>query len=189
MKKHNASQFFSQTHFIGVIPSEEITFTLEDCRRYMRETYGCKSGHGTPIHVTLVPPFLLPKEFTIKMLVDNLAQNLSLKKLSFTASVQNFASFAERTIFAKVEEQDEWKTLQNIVYKSLPISKSFHIKKSTSFIPHLTVSNRDIPNGVVQNALSVLNELNFLKTFVVDNVTIFERNGKRWEEAATIPLL
>ena len=45
-------------------------FTLEDCRRYMRENYGCKSGHGTPIHVTLVPPFHLPEEYTTQDLVQ-----------------------------------------------------------------------------------------------------------------------
>ena len=43
MKQNNFTQ---QTHFIGVLLPEDITLTLEDCRRYMREAYGCKSGHG-----------------------------------------------------------------------------------------------------------------------------------------------
>lgn len=37
---------------------EDLTLTLQDCRRYMNEAYGCKSRHGTPIHITLVPPFV-----------------------------------------------------------------------------------------------------------------------------------
>ena len=57
MKKQNLPQ---QTHFIGVLTPEDITLTLEDCRRYMNEAYGCRSGHLTPIHVTLIPPFRLP---------------------------------------------------------------------------------------------------------------------------------
>ena len=56
--------FIQQTHFIGVLLPEDLTLTLEDCRRYMNEAYGCKSGHGTPIHVTLVPPFRLQEEYS-----------------------------------------------------------------------------------------------------------------------------
>jgi hypothetical protein len=51
------NNFTQQTHFIGVLLPEDITLTLEDCRRYMNQAYGCKSGHKTPIHVTLIPPF------------------------------------------------------------------------------------------------------------------------------------
>lgn len=46
MKQHNNKAFPQQTHFLGVLIPEDITLTLEDCRR---------SGYGTPIHVTLVP--------------------------------------------------------------------------------------------------------------------------------------
>ena len=56
MKQKNFTQ---QTHFIGALLPEDLTLTLQDCRRYMNEAYGCKKGHGTPIHVTLVPPFRL----------------------------------------------------------------------------------------------------------------------------------
>ena len=61
MKKQNFPQ---QTHFIGVLTPEDITLTLEDCRRYMNEAYGCRSGHLTPIHVTLIPPFRLSEEYS-----------------------------------------------------------------------------------------------------------------------------
>ena len=54
MKQNNNKNFPQQTHFLGVLIPEDITLTLEDCRRYMNEAYGCKSGYGTPIHVTLV---------------------------------------------------------------------------------------------------------------------------------------
>ena len=56
--------FPMQTHFVGVLLPDDLTLTLEDCRHYMNRTYGCRSGHGTPIHVTLVPPFRLPEEYS-----------------------------------------------------------------------------------------------------------------------------
>ena len=44
------------THFIGFIPPLEITRVVESDRKWS-EKYGCRSGHSTPVHVTLVPPF------------------------------------------------------------------------------------------------------------------------------------
>ena len=61
---HKNNNFIQQTHFIGVLIPDDITCTLEDCRHYMNQAFGCRSGHGTPIHVTLVPPFKLPEEFS-----------------------------------------------------------------------------------------------------------------------------
>ena len=53
-----------QTHFIGVLLPDELTRMLEECRRYMNRLYGCMSGHATPVHITLVPPFALPHKTT-----------------------------------------------------------------------------------------------------------------------------
>ena len=49
--------FPQQTHFIGVLLPDNLTRAVEEYRRYMNRTYGCRSGHATPVHVTLVPPF------------------------------------------------------------------------------------------------------------------------------------
>ena len=92
MKQNNFAQ---QTYFIGVLLPEDITLTLEDCRRYMKEAYGCKSGHGT-------------------------------------------------------------------------------------------VANRDVPAGVMTEALKVMNELKLVEDFPVDNITIFERRGSRWDAVVTL---
>lgn len=56
-------------------------------------------------------------------------------------------------------------------------SLSFNGSASNTFQPHLTVANRDIPAGVSAAALQVMNELNLVEDFPVDNITIFERKG------------
>ena len=56
-------------------------------------------------------------------------------------------------------------------------------KDQRPFQPHLTVANRDIPAGVSADALEVMNELNLVEDFPVDNITIFERKGGKWETA------
>lgn len=81
--------FPQQTHFIGVLLPEDITLTLEDCRRYMREAYGCKSGHATPIHVTLVPPFRLPEEYSTADLARAIENEVLPKGLGFTRHIDN----------------------------------------------------------------------------------------------------
>jgi hypothetical protein len=37
-------------------------------------------------------------------------------------------------------------------------------------------------------ALQVMNELKLVEDFPVDNITIFERRGSRWEVAVTLTL-
>ena len=181
---HNFPQ---QTHFIGVLASEDITATLEDCRRYMNEAYGCKSGHATPIHVTLIPPFRLPEEFSTDDLALAIEKEVLPKKLGFTAKVNNFDAFGDRTIFATVEKDDRWTTLRDAVFSAVIKAAPGCTKKDQRpFTPHLTVSNRDIPAGVTSNALEVMNELNLVEDFPVDNITIFERKGGRWEAAVSL---
>ena len=65
-----------QTHFIGVLLPDELTRMLEECRCYMNRLYGCISGHATPVHITLVPPFALPREYTTADVVETLLRGI-----------------------------------------------------------------------------------------------------------------
>ena len=171
MKPNN---FIQQTHFIGVLLPEDLTLTLEDCRRYMNEAYGCKSGHGTPIHVTLVPPFRLPE-----------AGN----ELKFDGHIENFDAFGDRTLFGKVIASNSWTQLRDQTVKAILNACPGCTKKDQrSFQPHATVANRDIPAGVTTDALQVMNELNLVEDFPVNNITIFERKSGRWEAAVVMEL-
>ena len=186
MKKQNLPQ---QTHFIGVLTPEDITLTLEDCRRYMNEAYGCHSGHLTPIHVTLIPPFRLPEEYSTEDLAKAIEQEITSAGLSFTARINNFDAFGDRTLFAKVEKDDKWIALRDAVYSAISKAAPGCTKKDQRpFTPHLTVSNRDIPAGVTKDAIEVMNELNLVEAFPVNNITIFERKGSRWEPAVSLEI-
>lgn len=176
--------FPKQTHFLGVLIPEDITLTLEDCRRYMNETYGCRSGYGTPIHVTLVPPFRLPEEYSTADLVRAIQNGIlpEAENLKFTAHIENFDAFGDRTIFAKVIADEKWTSLRDRVLAAvLNAAPGCTKKDQRPFQPHLTVANRDIPAGASVDALQVLNELNLVENFPVNNITIFERKGGRWE--------
>ena len=187
MKQTN---FPEQTHFIGVLLPDDLTLTLEDCRRYMNEAYGCKSGHGTPIHVTLVPPFHLNEEYTTADLIKAIQNDVLPCIHAFTAHIENFDAFGDRTLFAKVTADDNWTELRNKTVKAILNACPGCTKKDQRpFQPHATVSNRDIPAGVITDALQVMNELNLIEDFPVDNITIFERKERRWEARVSLELV
>ena len=184
MKQNKIPQ---QTHFIGVLLPEDIALTLEDCRRYMNEVYGCKSGHGTPIHVTLVPPFRLQEEYSTADFISVIEKEVLPNGLGFTAHINNFDAFGDRTLFANVVAGDAWTRLRDKTVQALLNTCPGCTKKDKKpFQPHATVANRDIPAGVMTKAIQVMNELNLAEDFPVDNITIFERKGDRWEASITL---
>lgn len=90
-----------QTHFIGVLLPDELTHMLEECRRYMNRLYGCMSGHATPVHITLVPPFALPREYTTADVVETLLHGIPKVELDTRLSgnrAQNNGACRERRL-------------------------------------------------------------------------------------------
>lgn len=174
--------FAEQTHFIGVLLPEDLTSRLEGYRRYMNQQYGCRSGFGTPIHVTLVPPFQLPAPCTTADIATTLAQMVAEKKWhTFNAKIEGFDAFGDRTLFAKVIPSTVWTAFRAAVYSAVAATSPGAVRKDTRpFQPHITVANRDIPPGASTEALEYLNELELKTTFPVDNITIFERKEKHW---------
>ena len=186
MKQKSVPQ---QTHFIGVLLPEDITLTLEDCRRYMNKTYGCKSGYTTSIHVTLVPPFRLQADYSTADLIRAIETEVLPKGLGFTAHIDNFDAFGDRTLFAKIVADENWTRLRDKTVQALLNTCPGCTKKDKKpFQPHATVANRDIPVGIMTKALQVMNELNLAEDFPVDNITIFERKANRWEAAVSMEL-
>lgn len=192
MKQMNKTRNFpQQTHFIGVLAPDGIAAKLEDCRRYMNEKYGCKSGFKTPIHVTLVPPFCLDERFSTKDLADAILHDVASKseEFKFTAHIENFDAFGDRTVFAKVVQDEKWTKLRDAVFGSvLKVAPGCAKKDKRTFQPHLTVANRDIPAGASKDVLEVFNELNLVADFEVDNITVFERHEGKWIAAKTLEM-
>lgn len=177
--------FISQTHFIGVLVDQELEDTLEECRSFMNQKYGCKSGHKTPIHVTLIPPFALDDCYTTYQLVETVryaCETLEgIKKLPFKSTLNGFGSFAERTIYANVETSENWILLKNTIEKELSVSFPNCIKKSKKpFKAHISVANRDIPNGTIFEALQSLSEIELPSPFTVDTIAIFTKKNNMW---------
>lgn len=166
------------THFIGVLPPKEIALILEESRRYMRKTFGCRSGHGTPLHITVIPPFNAGDSCSTKDLIQVL-QNISFE--AFTGKIENYSCFGDRTIYARIVEDKKWERLRNTVYQSVSEAIPGVLKKDQRFYhPHITIANRDIPQGCTSKALNKLGKIPLLEAFPVDNLVLFEFTGGRW---------
>lgn len=180
--------FPQQTHFIGVLLPDNLTSMVEECRRYMNRTYGCRSGHATPVHVTLVPPFALPRDYTTADVVEELLRGVP-QDSGFSARTENFDAFGDRTLFAAVRPAPEWNRLKNAAETALRGAFPGCLRKDPRpFHPHITVANRDIPPGASTAALRVLSGKKFEEDFPVDNMTVFVRKGGGWEAAQAIRL-
>lgn len=179
------SPFNQQTHFIGVLVNEELTDTLEECRSFMNQKYGCKSGHGTPIHVTLIPPFALDDCYTTYQLVETVRYACDtlngMRKLPFESALDGFGSFAERTIYANVVTSENWTVLRDSITKEVQASFPGCIKKNGNpFKAHMSVANRDIPEGSTFEALQALSEIELPSCFKVEAIAIFTKKNNRW---------
>lgn len=181
------------THFIAVPLDEENAAEIGVYRAYMRERYQCRSGQGTPAHVTLIPPFRSDNEAEAtysqgrEELIEALFLHADSLPRAFTAGVAGFGAFGERTLFARVLPDREWEVLRGAVRKALS-----HIVRlpppGKHFIPHLTIANRDIPSGAVASALAHLSQQDLAFTFPVDRVALYEMHSGRWERVAEVPL-
>ena len=183
--------FPQQTHFLGVLLPEELEAEIEEYRAYMRSAYNCKSGQRTPLHVTLVPPFRLPDEFSTRD-IESAIQKRILPKADdfrFVSKVSGFGAFSERTLFASVELSPKWTYLRDKTVSALLEACPKCTKKDArAFTPHITIANRDIPEGGVKKALSSLGEKELCADFPVNNITIFERKNSLWEIASVIEI-
>ena len=178
-----------QTHFIGILVPENLLAPLETCRAWMRARFGCKSGQGTPLHITIVPPFYLDEKFSERMVLEALneaASAWSAKSEPLCCTVNGFGAFSSRTIFAHVEPSNEWTALRGLVYDSLLTKCPGTAKRDTrTFVPHITLANRDIPPGAIEDALSYFDSLDLHENFDVRSITLFAMRGGVWTEAET----
>ena len=177
--------FTEQTHFIGVPLPDALLKSILSFRNYTHERYGCRSGHSTLPHITIVPPFVINSDCDTADIEGRLSK---LKVDIFNAEVDGFGSFDERTIFAHVQSSREWTALRDAVIL-LVHDLGFIRADRRPFRPHITIANRDIPAGATYRILEYLSSFDIRTEFPVDKLVIFERRDHRWIEARRLRLL
>lgn len=178
------------THFVGISLPPDVEESVGDFRSWMEGAYGCKSGHGTPPHITLLPPFTLPPEYTEQDVFSCCkdAVNGAVGKgfLPLPVSLDGFGSFSERTLFVNVMDGEGWQNLYGEFVRTFQTRMPGLLKKSgRRFYPHISVANRDIPPGTMDEALRHFAQLGFHAAFEAASVTVFGRTRTGgWAAAA-----
>lgn len=182
-------QLVRHTHFIGAPVSLDLEDLVNDCRDWMSNNFACKSGHGTPPHITLLAPFSLPRGFSDGDVFETAAVAFSecfqKNVIPFAAEISGFGAFAERTLFLNVMDSKNWQDAHSIFAKKFSANILSQVKKSArKFFPHLTIANRDIPPGTMDEALRHFSELDFKSKFDLNVICVYARNSNGgWIEA------
>lgn len=172
----------------------------------MGDRYGCKSGYRTEPHVTLIAPFALGADDAVEYDVDSgsafarsedfsardslarILHEAAGKLEPFTARVQGFGTFGDRTIYARVLADPMWDAWRSAVWKSVQAGFPGMLTPLRGpLVPHLTVANRDIPPDAVAPALEYFASLGVDETFTVGEAVLFEFVNGRWEIAGQFP--
>ena len=178
-----------KTHFIGVILPPHLEREAEGKRMWTREKYGCRSGQSTRPHITLIPPF--SSSMKTEVIVDEVRGILEGRR-SFTSFLQGYGAFGGRTLFMKVVESEEWRVLSRDVSMGLrAMGEKIKVEKKP-FVPHITIANRDIPEGAIGEMLSSLSGDKLPESFMVERIGVFHRKGWQWvlstEDVVTLSL-
>lgn len=159
----------------------------------MEGAYGCRSGHGTPPHITLLAPFSLFPEYTEKDVFSCCAEAaeeaFGKGLLPLAVSVDGFGSFSERTLFAHVTDGEGWQNLYEEFVRIFQARMPGLLKKTgRRFYPHISIANRDIPAGAMDEALRHFAGLSLHARFEAAAVTVFSRTQTGgWAVACEIP--
>ena len=154
----------------------------------MNRFWGCRSGHRTVPHITLVPPFAAPDVSRTELF--HLLDSVAASTQSFEGICEGFGAFGDRTVYARVLPDSCWDTLRASLYRESSVRLPGLLPPARNpFTPHITVANRDIPPGTVPAALEYFHALDFHAGFPVDHLTLFCRNSDHWDVAGSVNLL
>ncbi|MGL4969376.1 MAG: 2'-5' RNA ligase family protein [Fusobacteriaceae bacterium] len=171
-------------YFIAIIPPDSISEEVLEFKRRAFEKYGVRSSMKSQAHITLIPPFHSSLE-DLKDKMEILKKFL-IKFEPFEIKLKNFSCFGERTIYIDVIPGDKFFDFYLNMKKSCQEFFKFDIRE---FSPHITIVNRDIPDGRFQEIWGDFSQREYKREFLADTVALFRYIDGKWEIEERIKLL
>ena len=172
-------------YFVAVLPDQTLQDEVTEFKEYAAEHFNTKRALTSPPHITIQSPFRWNKHnlHPIRVTLEKVCKSHT----PFEISLKNFDKFAPRVIFVDVELSDDliWlhQNLQSQMKEEHGLEDRFD-----GFHPHMTVAFKDLKKKIFPNAWKYFSKVKYQKTFLANQLTLLEHNGKNWEILETFEL-
>ena len=174
----------SNLYYIGLVPDEALSALSVNYKNHAEELFASIAAKKSPAHITLVPPF--------KATAEQLEQiNLKLGEIAadndkLELNVIGWNHFKERTIYMAIEATPALKNIFNLVFDQMAdIVKPRGEKK---FIPHISIINRDLPEGQFSVAFNFFNTLELPSACTCGKLVLFSLVNGKWRNSISYSL-
>jgi 2'-5' RNA ligase len=173
-------------YFIAICPNDRLKEKIHQQKEWIYQKYGVKGAFRSSAHITLQMPFKMGIKKRVELLEDLHVFAESIK--TFRVQLNGFDCFEPRVVFIKVFENEQLNLLQN---ELIPVLKQHQIFNSThnnrGFHPHITVAFRDLKKRDFYPLWNDVKNISFDESFLAEGLTLYQHNGKGWDEEEFIP--
>lgn len=181
MNSPNSTSGAEGRYFIAILPPHEIAQAFESHKKFCAEHFNSKASLRSPAHITLAMPFLwkLKKEEKLIQLLNDFCVN----QKEFDISINGFAAFAPRVIYAQVETNQLLLTFQKELATYLRLKANlFHPNRyDLPYHPHLTIAFRDLKREVFNDAFAHFEKTHCFCQWQVSSITLLKQENKIWQ--------
>ena len=158
---------------------KEIFGLIKDFSKQYKVYRDLKSYKGP--HITILE--IHSGKYDLKSVVNTI-KSISIKFKPFDLKVNGIGYFRKLdesgkrnfVIYLKVEKKEELFALKDLVDNEFPKEPARH--ENRGFVPHITITHRELEKESFYRALKEYKNLDFVRTFVVDGIMVSKRNIK-----------
>jgi 2'-5' RNA ligase len=180
MNSPNSTSLVEGRYFIALLPPPEIATELETHKIYCAEKFNSKASLRSPAHLTLIMPFLW-KEKKESMLTEKLSAFCASEN-PFAVTLENFASFTPRVIYAQVLADEALLGFQQRLARY--VKQTFYLlhpnRYDLPWHPHITIAFRDLKKEVFPLAHTHFQKQKLNCSWVVKQAVLLKQNNKVW---------
>jgi 2'-5' RNA ligase len=166
-------------YFIAIIPPADVAAEADNLRHRMWQQYGSSHSLNSPPHITLAPTFSLrgKNEESLKRGLEKIGEAYR----PFPVRLDKVGHFGQKSIFLKVEENQELRDMHTAIKKCLRQEDiTDEAEGERAYHPHLTLATRDLKKEKFKTAWGELQNLDFHEEFHVQEICLLQHSGKRW---------
>lgn len=174
-------------YYLAILPNSEISDEITAFKQYAAQHFDSKRALNSPPHITLIPPFRWP-EGRVRS-IENTLKTFVKQNSIFELQLKSFEAFPPRVIFVQPENHPQLMKMQADLKNTLKEQNELTYKDIFGFHPHITVAFKDLKEDIFPIAWDYFKQLEYFRTFIVDNITLLKHNGKVWEIYQTYSLV